>query len=118
MVVFKYPYDPSRSFIKRVIGLPGETVVLQGNTVLIRNEENPDGFIIDEPYISEVNERPSDMTVTLSDGQYFVMGDNRKASADSRTWGSLPRENIVGRAFVRLFPLTHIGLLPGGATYK
>lgn len=118
VVVFRYPYDPNRSFIKRVIGLPGETVVLQGNTVIIKNAENPDGFIIDEPYIATINERPSDMTVTLGSDQYFVMGDNRRASADSRSWGALPRENIVGRAFVRLFPFSNIDLLPAQATYK
>jgi signal peptidase I len=118
VVVFRYPYDPNRSFIKRVIGLPGETVILQGNTVIIKNTENPGGFIVDEPYIATINERPSDMTVTLGSDQYFVMGDNRRASADSRSWGALPRENIVGRAFVRLFPFSNIDLLPAQATYQ
>lgn len=118
VIVFKYPYDPSRSFIKRVIGLPGDTVILSGNTVTIKNNAHPEGFTLDEPYISAENERPSEMSTTLKEDQYFVMGDNRKASADSRSWGVLPRENVVGRAFVRLFPFTHISYLPGAAHYQ
>lgn len=118
VIIFKYPHDPSRSFIKRIIGLPGETVVLQGNTVIIQNTEHPDGFTLEEPYVIPTNARPSTMSMTLADGQYFVMGDNRKASADSRSWGALPEQNIVGRAYVRLFPFNEISLLPGEATYQ
>ncbi len=118
VIVFKYPHDPSRSFIKRIIGLPGETVVLQGETVLVRNAEHPEGFILSEPYIAAQNTRPTEMTMQLKEDQYFVMGDNRRASADSRTWGALPKQNIVGRALVRLFPFNEIDLLPGEATYQ
>jgi len=106
VIVFKYPYDPSRSFIKRVIGLPGETVELHGETVTIINTEHPNGFTLDEPYIAPENQRSTDMSMTLKEDQFFVMGDNRKASADSRSWGPVPRANIVGRAFFRLFPGT------------
>lgn len=118
VIIFKYPHDPSRSFIKRIIGLPGETVVLQDNTVIIKNEAHPEGFILDEPYIAASNQRPSNLSMTLTDEQYFVMGDNRRASADSRSWGALPEQNIIGRAYVRLFPFNEISLLPGEATYQ
>ncbi len=118
VIVFDLPQDTSRALIKRVIGLPGETVVLSGNTVSIVNAEHPEGFTISEPYL-DPNDLggATDMRVTLGPDQYFVLGDNRKVSADSRLWGSLPREDIVGRVFVRLFPVTRIGILPGEARY-
>ncbi len=117
VIVFRFPQDPSRSFIKRVIGLPGETVTIKDQKVTIINAINPDGFTIDEPYVSTENLRESDTRVTLGKDEFFVMGDNRKASADSRTWGTLPRGNITGRALLRLYPFTSIGVNPGDATF-
>lgn len=118
VVVFRFPQDPSRSFIKRVIGLPGETVIIDGENVSIINGENPDGFTLAEPYVDDRNARPSNLRVTLDASEYFVLGDNRKASADSRTWGSLPRDHIIGRALLRLYPFTDIGIKPGDAEYQ
>lgn len=118
VVVFRFPQDPSRSFIKRVIGLPGETVRISGTDVNIINTQYPDGFLLDEPYVSEENYRPSNMTVELGPEEYFVLGDNRRASADSRVWGSLPREFFTGRVFLRLFPLGEISVFPGEARYE
>lgn len=117
VIVFRFPQDPSRSFIKRVIGLPGETVTIKDQKVTIINAINPDGFTIDEPYVSTENLRESDTRVTLGKDEFFVMGDNRKASADSRTWGTLPRDNITGRALLRLYPFTSIGVNPGHANF-
>jgi|SRR3990167_7324835 len=117
VVVFRFPQDPSRSFIKRVIGLPGETVSIKDQKVTVINDAHPDGFTIDEPYIATENLRESDTRVTLGKDEFFVMGDNRKASADSRTWGTLPRNNITGRALLRLYPFTSIGVNPGDATF-
>ncbi len=117
VIVFRYPQDPSRSFIKRIIGLPGETIDIRGNTVRIINPENPDGFAISEPYIASENARDSTVTVTLGANDYFVLGDNRKASADSRIWGALPRDLITGRALLRLYPFTQIKINPGSAVY-
>lgn len=99
-------------YIKRVIGLPGETIKINGSTVTISNAENKDGFVLDEPYVK--NKSTSDnIEKTLGETDYFVMGDNRPWSSDSRAWGTLPRENIVGRAFLRLLPLKEISTFPG-----
>ena len=112
VIVFRYPKDPSKFFIKRIIGLPGDTIDISGRQVTITNTENPDGVVLDESYIHSM--RPSaTITEQLGDGEYFVMGDNRDASSDSRAWGVLQREKIVGRAFLRLFPLDGVSIFPG-----
>ncbi|MEL6805536.1 MAG: signal peptidase I [Bacteroidota bacterium] len=112
VVVFRYPRDISKYFIKRVIGVPGDTIMIDGDVVTITNEDSPDGFILDEPYVFAM-EQPSYLTETLSEGEYFVMGDNRDASSDSRMWGVLQEDKIVGRAFLRLFPITKLDVFPG-----
>ena len=112
VIVFRYPKDPSKFFIKRVIGLPGETLSIEGSTVRISNPQYPNGFILDEPYIKSM-ENGTELTEVLGDREYFVMGDNRDQSSDSRYWGVLQEERIVGRAFVRLFPPSQMDYLPG-----
>ena len=112
VIVFRYPRDPSKFFIKRVIGVPGDTVTITDGHVRIKNEAHPNGFILDEPYIKAMDPAPT-LTETLGDREYFVMGDNRNESSDSRSWGVLQEERIVGRAFVRLFPPSEIDYLPG-----
>ncbi len=111
VVIFKYPKDTSLYFIKRIIGLPGETVKIDGSTITIKNKENPEGFVLDETYVK--NKSSNILQVTLPAGQYFVLGDNRSASSDSRVWGTVSKELLIGRAYLRLFPLTNIALLPG-----
>lgn len=121
IVIFDLPQDTSRALIKRVIGLPGETVVLSGDapTVTIINAQHPKGFQLSEPYLDPADlGGQSNMRVTLGADQYFVLGDNRKVSADSRLWGILPKKDIVGRVFVRLYPFNDIGILPGEARYQ
>ncbi len=118
VVVFGLPQETSRDLIKRVIGLPGETVKLEGGAVIIVNAAHPEGFTLSEPYLSPENRGGAgDMSVTMGPDQYFVLGDNRRVSADSRLWGTLPREDIVGRVLVRLYPFSHLSLLPGEARY-
>lgn len=117
VITFRFPQDPSRFFIKRIIGLPGETVELNGYEVTIKNAEHPEGLVLDEPYVADKNQKRTNMIITLSDDEYFVMGDNRLESADSRYWGPLEKNRIIGRAFVRLFPFNEIGILPGSTTY-
>ena len=111
VIVFKYPNDPSKSFIKRVIGLPGETVVEKGDTVTIINNDNPKGFVIDQSYV--VHKSPQDFKVTLASDEYFVMGDNRAESFDSRSWGPLNKKYILGEPVLRLWPINEIGVKPG-----
>ena len=120
VIVFNMPGDSGRALIKRVIGLPGETVVLSGPnpTVTIINKDRPNGFTLDEPYIDPTNYGgATDMKVNLSPDQYFVLGDNRRVSSDSRIWGILPRKDIVGRVFLRLYPLDKLGVTPGEKRY-
>jgi signal peptidase I len=112
VIVFRYPRNPSTFFIKRIIGTPGDTITIDGNVVTITNEEHPNGFILDEPYIHSMAPNTF-LTETLGEREYFVMGDNRDRSSDSRVWGILERENIVGRAYMRLFPFNRVDLLPG-----
>jgi signal peptidase I len=112
VIVFKPPRDPGKYFIKRVIGLPGETVRIENGQVTIINAENPDGFTLDEPYVELTKE--DNMSFILSDGEYFVMGDNRSQSADSRIWGAVPEANIIGRPIIRFFPPT---LFPGNIAH-
>lgn len=113
VIIFRYPKDPSKYFIKRVIGLPGDRIEIQGNVVTIFNGEFEDGITLDEaPYVLHMNPNTT-LTETLGDNEYFVMGDNRDASSDSRMWGVLQRDKIIGRAFLRLFPLTSMEVFPG-----
>lgn len=114
VVIFKYPNDQKKFFIKRIIGLPGETVDVKGSTITITNAKHTDGFKLEEPYIKQVFD--SDAHLTLASDEYFVMGDNRNASSDSRYWGAVKRDLLAGRAFMRLLPVNHIDLLPGHYT--
>lgn len=112
VVVFRYPRDPSKFFIKRVIGVPGDTITITDATVRISNAEYPQGFILEESYITSM-QAGANLTEKLGEREYFVMGDNRDQSSDSRSWGVLQEERIVGRAFLRLFPPQTFDYLPG-----
>jgi len=112
VVVFRYPRNPSQFFIKRIIGLPGDTVTIDGNTVTVSNAQNENGIILDEPYVKSMDKNTF-LTETLGEREYFVMGDNRDESSDSRVWGVLQKDRIIGRAFIRLFPFKGIDLFPG-----
>jgi len=114
VVVFKYPNDTTKFFIKRIIGLPNETVEIKGNKVTITTTNN-EQIELPEDYVKL--ERENFQKTTLKEKQYFVMGDNRLASLDSRSWGPLPEELIAGRAFIRLLPANSIKLLPGSIEY-
>ncbi len=115
VVIFKYPKDPSKFFIKRIIGLPGETVEIHGKEVKIKNAENPEGFILTEKYVAINHEKQDDLTTTLGKSEYFVMGDNRSGSSDSRMWGPVDKKLLMGRPFVRLLPLSKMSFFPGDA---
>lgn len=104
VLIFKYPRDPKKSFIKRVIGLPNETVSISDGQITITNIEYPKGFVLDEPYVKF--RKYDDSSQILGTDEYFVLGDNRLGSADSRVWGSVPKENIIGRPIIRFLPPT------------
>lgn len=116
VVVFRYPGNPSVFYVKRIIGLPGETVSISKGVVTITTVDG-DNLTLSETYA--VNEDATyTKNVTLNQGEYFVMGDNRPNSSDSRVWGPLPRKNIIGRVDLRLLPIKEIGLFPGSVTYS
>lgn len=115
VIVFRYPKNLSIFYIKRVIGLPGETVSINRGIVTITTIGGAE-VTLDESYI--VNEDATyTKDVTLSTEEYFVMGDNRPNSSDSRIWGPLPAKNVIGRVDLRLLPVSESGFFPGTVTY-
>jgi len=115
VIVFRYPYNPSQRFIKRIIGLPGETIEIKDGKVIIYSSGG--GQVLDESeYLSSNLYTPGEIRVTLDEDEYFVLGDNRLVSADSRSWGPLHREYIVGKVFLRAFPFTALAKI-GTPTY-
>lgn len=111
VVVFRFPLDPSEYFIKRVIGLPGETVKIAGGKVYVLKNPDDKGNPMAEPYLPSDLETVGEVIQTLGPDEYFVMGDNRVASLDSRRWGVLPRANITGRVMFRAWPINELGVV-------
>jgi signal peptidase I len=115
VVIFRYPRNPKEFFIKRIIGLPNETVAVRDNTVTVTQTDGTE-ITLDEPYVKNLG-NGINATYVVDQDSYFVMGDNRPESSDSRIWGLMPRENLIGRAFLRLLPVDQASLFPGSATY-
>lgn len=113
VIIFRYPQDKSQFFIKRIIGLPEETVEIKNNKVTIYNKKTSQGFALDEKYLSSNQQTLGDMVVKLDDNDYFVLGDNRLQSSDSRRWGNVNKTLIIGRAFLRPWPVTRMTKLEG-----
>lgn len=112
IIVFRFPRDPSKFFIKRIIAIPGDTIEIEQDKITIKNADNLEGIVLDEPYVVAM-EPSATLTEVLGEHEYFVMGDNRNASSDSRIWGVLRDNLIVGRAILRLLPITEVDILPG-----
>lgn len=111
VVVFRYPLDPSKYFIKRAIGLPGEKIEIKNGKVIIYNSDNPEGFVLDEnAYLSDSVRTDGDLTLNLKDDEYFVMGDNRRQSSDSRVWGPVESKFIMGEVLLRAWPINKLGV--------
>jgi len=110
VVIFRYPNDRTKFYIKRIIGLPGDTIKSEDGKVIIYNKHYPDGLFLDEPYLENIS--LDNFTVTLRE-KYFVMGDNRPQSSDSREWGPLEESYIIGRPVLRLHPVQNINFFPG-----
>ena len=104
VIVFRYPENPSQFFIKRIIGLPGETVEINNSGITIYNRSNSEGLVLKEEYLAEYQETFGGSAVSLGDGEYYVLGDNRLQSSDSRRWGPVPEANITGKAWLRAEP--------------
>jgi len=111
IVVLGYPIDIRQRFIKRIIGVPGETVDIKNGNVTISNSQGT--FSLSEKYLPDNLETEGNIHVVLGDEEYFVLGDNRQFSYDSRKWGVLPRKDIIGKAFFRLFPLSEMTHIKG-----
>ncbi|MDP3794366.1 MAG: signal peptidase I [bacterium] len=103
VVVLRYPLDDAQYFIKRIIGLPGERVEIVDGRVTVFNAQYPEGRALDEERYVRIP-TPGQVNLTLGERQYFVLGDNRGASSDSRRWGALGRDDIIGRVWIRAFP--------------
>lgn len=117
VVVFRYPLDPKQYFIKRIVGLPGETVTVKDNRVLIKGPGDAEARVLDESaYLAPGTETAGDRTIALGPDEYFVLGDNRRSSLDGRTFGALPRAFIVGRVWIRGWPFDRVTVF-GRASY-
>ena len=104
IIVFHYPEDTSKDFVKRVVGLPGETVEVRSGTVYVNGEE------LREPYLQRMD-RSSAGELALGEKEYYVIGDNRRNSNDSRAWGIVPEENIVGKVWLVYWPWDDLGFV-------
>lgn len=109
IIVFRYPLDRSQFFIKRVIGLPEETLEVKDNHIIIYNQMYPAGFTLNEDYLSADQQTLGSFRIKLDPNEYFVMGDNRTRSSDSRIWGPVNRALITGRVFFRAWPPSEFG---------
>lgn len=113
VVVFKYPENPKEYFLKRIIALPGERVKVSEGKITIYNQEHPEGVILNEPYLPADLLTSGDRSfVPLTDNQYFVMGDNRPNSYDSRRFGAVDKSLVVGKVFFRGWPFNRAEIIP------
>ena len=106
IVVFQFPQDPSKDFVKRVVGLPGEEIEVRGGTVFV------DGGLLEEPYLAAGGSRGRNgRLVQLEEGEYYVLGDNRAHSNDSRNWGAVPEANLRGKVWIVYWPAPKIRII-------
>ena len=112
VVIFREPIKQKEFYIKRVIGLPNETVEIKDNKVTIYNAQHPTGMVLDETYLDPGQQTLGMIRTKLDDNEYFVLGDNRLRSSDSRTWGALKKSLITGKAFIRLWPFSKVAKIP------
>lgn len=120
VIVFRYPGNPKEFYIKRILGLPGESVLVGNNSVVVYNERFPDGFAVAEqsylpasnPTYCGANTTFCGRKVEVKEDEYFVLGDNREHSSDSRVFGPVHKSYIAGIAWLRLWPLNEISSVP------
>lgn len=106
VIIFRYPKNPKQFFIKRVIGMPGEKIKIEDGIVFVYNDENPGGFKLTENYLPSGLFTEGNGTYNIEKDEYFVMGDNRPHSSDSRMWGPVNFDNVIGKVFLRAWPIS------------
>jgi|SRR3989344_3250428 len=111
VIVFKYPENPKEYFLKRIIGLPGERVKVAEGQITVYNKEHPEGVVLNEPYLPKDLLTIGERITALSENQYFVLGDNRPNSYDSRRFGAVDKNLVVGRAFFRGWPFNRAEII-------
>lgn len=109
VIVFHPPTGQRIFFIKRIVGLPGETVKIENGKIILGS--NDERVVLGEEYLHEGIKTSPDISLKLGESEYFVLGDNRDRSSDSRSWGALAKDNITGRVLLRLWPLNKLDLL-------
>ena len=108
VIVFRYPGNPKEYFLKRIVGLPEERIKVAEGKVTVYNAEYPEGIAVDEKYLDKGLETVGEKNITLGKDEYFVLGDNRPNSYDSRRFGPIDRTAIVGRAWFRGWPFSRM----------
>ncbi len=111
VIVFRYPRNPQEYFIKRIVGTPGDKIQIKDGGIYIYNIDNPQGVAIDEPYLLDGTKTYSlaKEVITLGEEEYYVFGDNRNSSKDSRSFGAVKRSFIIGRVLLRGWPFDRVG---------
>ncbi len=115
IIVFHDPQDYSTYFVKRIIGLPGDRVIINNGSVTIDDAQHPNGLLLKEPYLSAGTVTSGHYDVMVPQGEYYVLGDNRPLSYDSRSWGFMPASDIVGLVRFRLWPLNQLSVFSAPA---
>lgn len=112
VIVFRYPRNPQEYFIKRVIGLPGEKIKIEDGGIYIYNADNPRGIMLEEPYLPEETKTYglTKEIISLGENEYYVFGDNRNSSKDSRSFGPVDKSFIIGKVLLRGWPFNRAGL--------
>ncbi len=120
VIVFRYPRNPQEYFIKRVVALPSESIEIKEGDVYIYNEKNPQGVLIEEPYLDEryLSSYSSEEKINLNSQEFYVLGDNRSSSMDSRNFGPLNEEFITGRVFLRGLPISRAAFFSEKPLYE
>lgn len=118
VVVFRYPLSPKDHFIKRIIGLPGDKLEFNDNEIKVYNKQFPDGLVLKEPYITRLMTAKMNKTVLVGDNEFYLLGDNRPESMDSRSFGAVKKSAITGRVFFRGWPIDKVGFFWEAPSYN